>query len=634
MMMWGGRALLPLVAMVLVGLPSPGWAQDSDPWGIDAFNGKDLPEQWRPLLPQCKQSLSQLLDGHPTELARNNGQDEQSVRLMLDVVQDPNVSMEQISSKYWTAYNALYPDAMMAMKAKLARSDDVGQAYIGRQSVFHLNFKRAGSHLGTIVQCKFSKLSGEPYLKSIGIGRVRQNADGQEQTVVLVQDVNWDFDYVKDGDPNLIDCTPDKLSTYQIPGCAISAVSKSDFDRPGAISRFSTALALLIEGQSERALKYFDGYLDLSPDSYHGFLHRGRTFAALSQFDMALADYEEALLINPAAFEIHFLKARVHLAAQQPDLALAELAIALKHQPQEPGLYEARALAHFQKAAFDSVLADLADVLRLKPDSWSAYVDRATVYRQIGRLPMAFAELDKLIAANPDGATGFLERGQLFLMQGDAGRAAQDLKIAADLDPKSAGARMLYGTALMMTGDVQAALPQLDQAIALNPKQPDAHRNRGTAYARLGFWGKAEADYTTAIQLKPDFIAARLDLVRAYTAQKKTAQIISGYEEILRIVPNTVDALNGLAWILATDHDVTLRNAERAVQLAERSIALAADNPFVRDTLAAAYAATGRFDDAVREQRFAIKGLRDQGQDTSEFETHLKAYQAHKPWRE
>ena len=55
-----------------------------------------------------------------------------------------------------------------------------------------------------------------------------------------------------------------------------------------------------------------------------------------------------------------------------------------------------------------------------------------------------------------------------------------------------------------------------------------------------------------------------------------------------------------MAWVLATSRDDSLRNGPRAVELAERAVRISGGkSPALFDTLAAAYAETGRFSEAV-----------------------------------
>jgi hypothetical protein len=65
--------------------------------------------------------------------------------------------------------------------------------------------------------------------------------------------------------------------------------------------------------------------------------------------------------------------------------------------------------------------------------------------------------------------------------------------------------------------------------------------------------------------------------------------------------------LNELAWFLGTCPDVNLRNGKRAVTLAEQAILYSkVPDPGAYDTLAAAYAASGRYAEAVLAEETAL----------------------------
>ena len=62
-----------------------------------------------------------------------------------------------------------------------------------------------------------------------------------------------------------------------------------------------------------------------------------------------------------------------------------------------------------------------------------------------------------------------------------------------------------------------------------------------------------------------------------------------------------------LAWLLATCPETSLRNGQKAVALAEAAQALAGiESPQLLDTLAAAYAEAGQYDEAVETAKRAL----------------------------
>ena len=108
------------------------------------------------------------------------------------------------------------------------------------------------------------------------------------------------------------------------------------------------------------------------------------------------------------------------------------------------------------------------------------------------------------------------------------------------------------------------------------------------------------------------------------------------YASALLIQPDFPDALDGLAWILSTDANPEFRNGTEAVKMAEQACKLTGQqDPAKLKTLAAAYAETGRFDDAVNTTRTA-KDLADKAhrQDlANECSRMLEHFQKLESWR-
>jgi len=90
---------------------------------------------------------------------------------------------------------------------------------------------------------------------------------------------------------------------------------------------------------------------------------------------------------------------------------------------------------------------------------------------------------------------------------------------------------------------------------------------------------------------------------------------------------------NGFAWFLATASNAELRDGTRAVQEARLAAELTDhQEAAILDTLAAAHAEAGDFDQAVKWQKAALKE-NDNPAHKEEFEDRLKLYQERKPYR-
>ena len=92
-------------------------------------------------------------------------------------------------------------------------------------------------------------------------------------------------------------------------------------------------------------------------------------------------------------------------------------------------------------------------------------------------------------------------------------------------------------------------------------------------------------------------------------------QSIQHYRQALRSDPDQLALLNNLAWILATCPKEQLRNGAEAVQLAEHACQLTQFRQTILvGTLAAAYAETGRFTDAITTAQKACDLAEKSGQ--------------------
>ena len=131
-------------------------------------------------------------------------------------------------------------------------------------------------------------------------------------------------------------------------------------------------------------------------------------------------------------------------------------------------------------------------------------------------------------------------------------------------------------------------------------------------------------------------LLGRHNLANALAHQGDTRQAVHHYREALRIHPGLVHVANRLAWILATDPDPALRSGAEAVDLAERFCRPPNDaNPMFLDTLAAAYAETGRFPQALGTATRAASLASSMGQPelADQIRQRMDAYRERRPVR-
>ena len=110
-------------------------------------------------------------------------------------------------------------------------------------------------------------------------------------------------------------------------------------------------------------------------------------------------------------------------------------------------------------------------------------------------------------------------------------------------------------------------------------------------------------------------------------------EAMSHYEAAVRLRPGDLQAVNDLAWLLATCSLDEVRDGRRALQLASRLADLQGPSRFaVLDTLAAAHAEQGQFAQAVKWQTKAVELSPAASKD--ELQARLELYRAEKPYRD
>jgi len=165
-------------------------------------------------------------------------------------------------------------------------------------------------------------------------------------------------------------------------------------------------------------------------------------------------------------------------------------------------------------------------------------------------------------------------------------------------------------------GHWAAALPLLQQIHDIQPENADVLSRLGVAFAHTGQGDLAQAAFTRALQLRPDDVATRVSFARLEQTLGDHAAAAQEFTDALARDPGCAEALARLAWLRATSPDAAVRDAARAVELAERLRALGggAHTLVALDCLAAAHAELGQWPAAEANAVAALERAQASGQ--------------------
>ena len=254
-----------------------------------------------------------------------------------------------------------------------------------------------------------------------------------------------------------------------------------------------------------------------------------------------------------------------------------------------------------------------------------------------GQLDEARACLASAIRVRPTYGQALAGMGDLDAAQGKFDAAIRFYAEALRLEPHLADVQNAWGGALVSQGKLQEAVEHFTAATRLDPTLAEADFNLGLALRQLRRPKEAIEALQRALRTQPRNLPARLLLADCLAETGQPREALALLQPVAQARPDGVDALHRIAWILATSPDNGVRNGGEAVTLAARACDITNQRHAASlAALAAAYAETGRFDEAVAMARKAEE-LATRGGEKDLLDVlrrALAAYEARTAYRE
>lgn len=360
----------------------------------------------------------------------------------------------------------------------------------------------------------------------------------------------------------------------------------------------------------------------------------GAALGSVGKTDEAIAHERAALKIKPGYPEAESNLGRLLGDEGKTDEAISWLTAAIKARPEFETPHFSLGLIYMRAHHYDEAAAEFHTVTTLNPRQDQAHANLGIILAQRGRLDDAVAEYQQALAIAPNNAFAHNALGAALQREGKLDDAATEYSAAIAIKPDLAEACDNLGVLLMAHNDFREAEEQFAAAAKVQPDSSSIRCHLGNARLFQGNFAGAADEYATAVRLDPRNIEANFNYAIALTKLGRTADAMQCYRAVLRIEPDTEPALQKLAWILATDADEKVRNGTEAVELATPATKLSAKDALAWDTLAAAQAETGKFDDALASAKKALELAGDNKKLAGDIQRHLERFQEKKPYRE
>jgi tetratricopeptide (TPR) repeat protein len=278
-----------------------------------------------------------------------------------------------------------------------------------------------------------------------------------------------------------------------------------------------------------------------------------------------------------------------------------------------------------------------AHAIDVTPGNFFARVNEAAYLRDHNQYEKARLQCEVALRLFPDYAGAHFMLGTVLFSEGKLEAADAELETSLRLDPSRHATHYILGGVDLARNLPQQAEQQFTAALPFDPANPDVHTGLGNALAMQGRLDEAVAQFEEALHFAPKYLDTRYQLAIVLTRQKKTPEAIAQYRELLRLQPEYRNVQNNLAWILATDPHPECRDGNEAVRLATRACALTQNQqPVPLQTLSAAYAETGFYDDAIAAAQQARDLAQSQGKSdvAAKSAELISRYRSHQPYHE
>lgn len=270
-------------------------------------------------------------------------------------------------------------------------------------------------------------------------------------------------------------------------------------------------------------------------------------------------------------------------------------------------------------------------------DNSVAHVNIGEALAEHGNTEAAVRHFYEALRIKPDLVAPLLNIGVTLREKGKIDEAINHFLKVLLFKPDCVEAYSELADTLKKKGDFVGAVKYYLEAIRIKPDQAKLYNNLGAILAYQNKGKEAVGYFYKALQIDPTYAGAYYNLGKVFVNEGKIEDAILNYRKALSVNKDITQVLYHLSWILASHENIKYRNGEEAVNLAEKLCEVTQNiQPLALDALAAAYAETGRFNEAVLTAKKALNLTSKQGVETLAIglKKRLELYQNRRPYHQ
>lgn len=413
---------------------------------------------------------------------------------------------------------------------------------------------------------------------------------------------------------------------------------KDHLDQHLAFMDLGTAL---FDEQLEKAAELIEMIITRWPDFYGGYNYRAQLSMQSKDYSAAVENFRLALERKGADADIHYQLGEALNANGKPQQAAEQLQKTLELQTDHLNAMVGLGKILLEQGRHSDAMAQFDQALAQFPEEAAVHFSIGHALQTQGMVDQAIGHLREGLKLDPDGAEGHYNLGTLLVSKGHLDEGIEHLQHTLQLEPEHVEAHTNLGNGFQMVGRLEEAVSHYRQALKYKPDHIKAHINLAVVSFNQKKLASAAVHYRRAVELQPDDASLHHRLAHVLQSQGQLDEAIDHYQKTLKLEPdlpavhfalgrllisqrqtepalvhlraavqlkpNLLEAANSLAWNLATMPELEAADRQEAVRLAERAAELSEGrSAAILDTLAAAYAAVGKFEKAVSSAQAAL----------------------------
>ena len=401
------------------------------------------------------------------------------------------------------------------------------------------------------------------------------------------------------------------------PAGAIGAFERARSLRPDDVSTLVRLGDLLRETEPARAGELFERALRAQPDSARAHVGLGRLAHAAGRDDEALSQFAAALTAAPGFAEAHYATAMIlsargdregarphlqaHAAGGEPPLSDDPLALELARKGRNAAALRREAAAVARRGDTDAAIALLRSALPYDVSGTTTRQHLGLLLAQQRRFGEAAVELEQVVSADPGNVEARSMLGLALAEQGRLADAEAQYREALRRHPDHAPTLIYLAQLLAGTGRLEEAPMLARRGVEAQPANVVYRLTLAELLARSQHEDEAIAQLRRVTQTAPGHAGARQMLGSLLARAGDLAGAAEQWSAALQADPRLPEPHAGLAAAALSRGDPAeaVRHAETACELSGYRV-----RRYV-ETLASAYAAAGRGEDAARARASA-----------------------------